>query len=157
VLVSFGSYCSGCGTGCKACSSGSCSLCFYNYYLANGVCVSIAAKTTLSVYANGAVSCHSCNYPYYLSAGIRVLGGSILCQDGAIGTMYYQCLNACTVFGYSLQTFKGGLICLPYPWINGLEQIYLTAYDQPSIVLPTKPPQNLSFSIPPSSINPPAR
>jgi hypothetical protein len=43
--------------------------------------------------------------------------------------MYYQCLNGCTVFGYSLRSYNGGLVCLPYPWINGFEQIYLTAYD----------------------------
>ena len=135
VLVSFGSYCSGCGTGCQTCSSGSCSACFYNYELVNGVCVSINVtcqnilNCALCVYSNGQVSCHSCNYPYYLSGGVCILGSSLLCQGGAIGPMYYQCLDSCTAFGYRLQSFSSGLICLPYPWINGLQQVYLTAYD----------------------------
>ena len=43
--------------------------------------------------------------------------------------MYYDCLDGCGPYGYSSGTKGSNLVCLVYPWLNGMEQVYINAYD----------------------------
>lgn len=135
VAISFGSYCSKCSTGCKTCSTAGCSACFYNYQLDGGICLDISGNcSSISqcqscAVVSGHIVCHSCYFPYYISNGICIKGASLLCQGGASGPMFYQCLDSCTPFGYFSQAMGTSMVCLPLQWLSTARQIYLNPYD----------------------------
>jgi hypothetical protein len=131
--VSAGTYCVACDIGCRTCSGSTptCSQCFYNYQLINGICQSIALNCSLisncyqCQYSNNAVSCVLCNAPYYLSPnGSCVMGSSILCKYPG-GKNPYQCLNSCSDLAYqttdvlTINQNINQVICLPQLWISG--------------------------------------
>lgn len=134
VAISFGSYCARCSQGCQSCSASGCTQCLFNYYLQNGLCLSIAQNCTSipyclnCTYASAQIACYSCVFPYYLSGGRCILGSSILCQSGATGPMHYQCLGSCTPYGTIGMTWGTQLMCLPLAWTSSYKQIYINSY-----------------------------
>jgi hypothetical protein len=121
--------------GCQVCTSSGCSQCGYNYQLVGGSCASISNNCSSitncrsCVVSNGVVSCYICTYPYYLANGACLMGASLLCRSGATGVMYYDCLDSCGPYGYTAMIKGSNIVCLTYPWLNGVQQLYLNAYD----------------------------
>jgi hypothetical protein len=134
VAVGSGSYCQPCSSGCLSCSASACTLCAYNYQLATGACSDISGNCSLIAHCQscvtsaGAAVCHSCAYPYFATALGCQLGASLLCQSGATGPMYYQCLDSCAPFGYLLEAQGSSYVCLPLSWVGSVQQVYLNAF-----------------------------
>jgi len=52
----------------------------------------------------------------------------MLCQNGSVGSMFFQCINNCYFFGYKINSYQNGMICQPNSWINSNYQYYLNPY-----------------------------
>jgi hypothetical protein len=52
----------------------------------------------------------------------------MLCQNGSIGPMFYQCIDYCETFGYQIDSFQSGIVCQPNSWISSNYQYYFNPY-----------------------------
>ena len=93
-------YCVGCPTNCKLCSSSaspSCIKCDNGYYLSNGTCVSVATGCPAGKYPDLNDSCTTCQCQNCSGKSYNCTGCS-----GLTSLYLNQCLNSCPTGYYSL-------------------------------------------------------
>lgn len=73
------------------------------------------------------MSCIVCRYPYYLNNGNCLIGSSLLCRNGAIGNLPYQCSQTCGRLAYAAYQSDSVLYCLPNVWMldSDITQLFM--------------------------------